>query len=258
MELRKLIRSLSRYYPFTLSDFWDFPGYQTGYKNPAMEIRKILLCLDFTEEVFPIAKKEQPDLILTHHPFFFGKKKAVLLQDPLKAKLEEEVLTKLHCPIYSYHTCFDKAEGGMNDTLLSMLGYEDIVVCEDSLTRLVHLEKETTVKEIAEKFKTTFSLPYVFYHEGSPSCITSFAFVAGGGSSMFMDAKKFGADLYVSGDCPHHTRLDMKRYKMNYIDISHEVEEIGFIKGMSKTLSAIDPTLNIIPCFYEKDFTLLS
>lgn len=262
MKLDRLIKRINRYFPPKSSEPWDFPGYQCGIRDKDKEINKVLLCLDFTEDCLPILDKEKPDLILTHHPFYFGKKKDVLLHDGKKYYLEEKV-KELGISLYSYHTDFDSGKGGMNDTLLNLLKFnkngeeysiKDIAFCPDGLMRIATLPYDMEFDEVIGGLKSSFDLDNVRYLKGNDRRINKIGFVAGGGASMYIEAFENGADLYISGDCAHHTRLDMKRYGINYIDIPHEVEEIGFLKGMKKTLLDIDLELDVIPFAYEKYF----
>jgi dinuclear metal center YbgI/SA1388 family protein len=257
LDQQRFLTGLGRLYPQKSSESWDFPGYQTGKKHLRKPVRKVFLCLDFTEDCLAAAQAFRPDIILTHHPFFFGKKSVIRKEDPKKAALEKAILS-LSAPLYSYHTDFDKGEGGMNDTLLALLGYERISVAPDGLMRLALRKEPADLPTIAEEVKKAFALPYVFYFQGQAKKIQKIALIAGGGADLYPEAIALGADLYISGDCAHHTRVDLKRYGISYLDISHEVEEIGFLTGMGKVLLSLDPTLQICRYAYEKPFDLLA
>lgn len=257
MELRKLMLRLSKKFPLSLAESWDFSGYQMGDKSKDKKIEKVLLCLDFTEEVYAYALKENPDLILSHHPFFFGKKKEVLETDLLKKKLFDSYEKELFAPLYSFHTNYDNARDGMNDSILKILGYENITTDDDGMLRFALLPKEMTVNELALELKEKLHQKYVFYNDNGTKTVTKIAMIAGGGSEFYKEAMEKGADCYISGDCPHHTRLDIKRNHYNYIDISHEIEEQGFVYGMAKALKSIDESLNVIPYLFEEDFSIV-
>ncbi len=257
MILRQLIRKLSRYCPFSLQEEWDFCGYQTGKKDQNKEIKSILLCLDFSEEVFTKALEIKPDLILTHHPFIFGSLYEVLENDPLKAELYKRVNEELSCSIYSYHTCFDKAEEGMNRTLLELLDVSDIKSVPLSYLWTARLNRKMSFEELSSHIAKTFGFSYLIGMKNDDKQISKIGFVAGGGSSDFMTALKEEVDCFISSDCPHHSRLDMRRYHINYIEEPHEVEELGFIVGISKILKKIDSNLIVHPYKYEKPFCLL-
>lgn len=253
MKLRQVLINLGRKVPQSLSEPWDFPGYQCGKKDMNAPIHKILLCLDYSEEVHETALKIQPDLILTHHPFFFGKKKEVLESDPLKEILTRRIEEELQAPIYSFHTDFDKTEGGMNDTLMEYLDIKDVKVAEDGLLRIGNLPEEMEIKELClylcQKFGFA-SLPYIGDEE---KLLRKIGLIAGGAASDYPLAFKEGVDCFISGDCSHHTRLELRRYGYSFINLPHECEEIGFLIGMSKLLTSIYP-FDITMFEYEEPF----
>ena len=61
MKTRALLNKLSKRFPKRFAKMnHDFVGLMAG--SLPEEVHKILLCLDFDEEVFPIAKEIKPDL----------------------------------------------------------------------------------------------------------------------------------------------------------------------------------------------------
>lgn len=255
MKLRNLITCLGKKFPKSLAEFYDHVGYMTGVKDLNKDIKKIFLCLDFTEACLDEVRKFKPDLILTHHPFFFGKRKQILENDNLKIELENEIY-KLGCPLYSYHTNFDKADFGMNDTLLSFLSFKREKVSNDGCMRIFSLENKKTTKEVCDFLCEKFSYNFLMYIDNN-KMNKRVAFLAGGGGNSFMDAIKENVDLYISGDISHHARLDIKRYSLNYIELPHECEEIGFILGMKEALNSIS-NFEIKEYRYESYFSLFS
>lgn len=256
MKLRPLLTRLGRKVPVSLSEPWDFPGYQCGNKRMNQEIRSVLLCLDYTEEVHAYAKNEQPDLILTHHPFFFGKKKDVLSVDPLKRELVKRIEEDLTAPIYSYHTDFDKTQGGMNDTLMTYLKMNDIAVAPDGLLRTGTLPQPITLPELCHYLCSCFSLSYLPYCGDEKEKFTKIGLIAGGAADEYHLAFASGVDCYLSGDCSHHTRVELKRYGYRFIELPQECEEVGFLIGMKKMLLSID-SLRVLTFSFEKPFEVV-
>ncbi len=255
MKLKQLLLKLGRLYPVSLAEDFDHPLYQTGKKEMEKEIRKVFLCLDFTEDCFEAAKKEQPDLILTHHPFFFGKKKDIYLSDPKKKILDQKINESLSCPIYSYHTNFDKAKGGMNDVLLGELSLPLSYIGDESLLRVSILEKETTTEDVLQHLLSCFSFDHLCYLDFHTP-VRKIGFIAGGAGNDFSLALKEKCDLFISGDCSHHARVDMTRYHLNYIELPHECEEKGFLLGMKRALLSLDPSLDVISFAFEEYFKI--
>ena len=71
MILKELLEKLEEFAPISLSenDSWDNSGLQIGDKSA--EIKKILLCMDITKEVFKTAETEDLNCIISHHPLIF-------------------------------------------------------------------------------------------------------------------------------------------------------------------------------------------
>ena len=256
MKLSSLIRKIANYSPLNSQESWDFSGYQTGCKNSDNDVKRVFLALDFTEECLDSAKKFKPDLILTHHPFFFGPKNEIILSDPKKQKLENDIYSNLKCPLYSYHTCFDNAPYGMNYTLLKELGFINIHKDDLSFVWLAELQSPLQYDELVRKIRDYTSYSYLLGMKNSNKLIKKVAFVAGSGSSEFKRAIDLHVDCFITGDCPHHRRLDMRRYCLNYIDVPHEIEEIGFLLGMDKILKMIDQNIIVKKYYFERPFDI--
>ncbi|MCI6524374.1 MAG: Nif3-like dinuclear metal center hexameric protein, partial [Bacilli bacterium] len=107
IKANKLIKKLYSYFPYRSQDIWDHSGYQAGVLSSSREVEEVILCLDYTEDVEKVMLSHPHALVLSHHPFFFGKKNDVLLKDPKKQILLENLL-KNDILLYSFHTNFDK------------------------------------------------------------------------------------------------------------------------------------------------------
>lgn len=250
MKSRSLMKKLSLYYPSSLREKWDRGGLMVS--RLPVEIKKILLCLDFDDEIYDFAVKNKPDLIITHHPFLFGSKMRVLNGDPVKKDLYER-LEKNNMPVCSYHTNFDNAfPCGMNDELAERLELENIRPLETaSMARGGTLKAPMEVHDFAKYAKEKLDVSYcLLINEGKP-VVSKVAIIGGGGSREYLNALDEGYDIYISGDCPHHTRRDIVLRHFNYLDMPHEIEK-AFMSRMKKTLLEIDPSLEIITIDHER------
>ncbi|MGN1242837.1 MAG: Nif3-like dinuclear metal center hexameric protein, partial [Candidatus Enterosoma sp.] len=128
-------------------------------------------------------------------------------------------------------------------------------VLDDPTYRYADVEKPISLFELLSKIQSIFSLPYIQYLKGEKEEIQRIAVVLGGGGNMSRTAFEHGADVYISGDMAHHSRLDITRYGLNYIDLPHECEEKCFIEGMSRILRQIDPDLALIPVYCQHYFS---
>lgn len=250
MKTRSLISKLYSYYPKSIAEYYeDYVGLMVGkFKE---DTKKILLCLDFDETIFLETLEYRPDLIITHHPFFYGLKSEILKEDKHKADLYK-MLNKYELTIFSLHTNFDGGNPGMNDALAKALDLKDIYGIEDDYCiRIGTLEKEMKIDEFAQYVKQKFNIPYAMLLNYGSKKIKKVGIVGGGGSSDFKLAQKEGCDIYISGDVPHYIRRDIVINKMNYLDVPHEVERI-FMPTLKEVLLDIDPSLDIKIIDHEK------
>ena len=250
MNTKTLIIKLGKLFPQSIAKRYnDFVGLMAGsFKK---ETNKVLLCLDFDEEVYEIAKEYKPDLIITHHPFIYGKKKDVFLNNVNKEKLYNKVIKSKLC-IYSMHTNFDAAKGGMNDSLAESLKLNNIYAPKDEpMMRIGELKEAMPINKFALYAKEQLKVDYGLLIKGDNNSIKKVGIVGGAGSGFYKIAKKEKCDIFISGDVPHHIRREIISYNFSYLDLPHEIEKI-FIKTMYKVIKNIDSEIDILKVDHEK------
>lgn len=253
MKTKSLVSKLSRKYPKRNAQWYDYPGLQVSHFRD--ETKCVLLCLDFDSDVFKYIKdnnlENKIDLIITHHPFIYGKRKEVLENDYLKEQLVEE-LEKLNLPVLSFHTNFDNADDGMNDVLTTLLELKNVrKLVSDKAARGGDLPKTMTPENFAKYAINKLGVDYGLLMDYGVKEIKSVAIVGGGGWKSYKSAQLESFDAFISSDMPHHARRDIALYKFNYLDIPHEVEK-AFIPFMKEKLLSIDSSLEIITVDHEK------
>ncbi len=251
MNTKILLKKLAKRFPKRIAkDNHDRVGLMAG-KLPE-EVHKILLCLDFDDEVMAKAKEFQPDLILTHHPFIFGTRAFVLAHDQIKKNLYDRILANNMC-VYSMHTNFDTGKGGMNDALANRLGLINIYApMKDPMMRIGYLKEAMPIEEFAKKVKHDFNVNYGLLVKGNEKLIHKVGIIGGGGSRRVFIANDEGCDIFISGDAPHYVRRDCINYGINYLDMPHEIEKI-FMPTMKEILLGYDETLDILIVDHEKE-----
>ena len=258
MNTRTLISKIGKRFPKKTAEAYDFPGLQVGkFKD---ETKTVLLCLDFDKFVLKYMKDNNLlntiDIIFTHHPFIFGKKRFVFEADPLKKELFEEI-EKLNIPIFSLHTNFDLGKDGMNDALTELLGLTNVQpLIGDPVGRGGLLEKEMEINAFAKYAIEKLNVSYGQLTSAGTKNIRKVAIIGGGGWRSWKVAKEEGYDIFISGDIPHHGRRDIVNYEYNYLDVPHEVERI-FMTQFKKILLSIDNSLEIICVNQEEEPTIM-
>jgi dinuclear metal center YbgI/SA1388 family protein len=108
---------LRQWFPPELAAEWDNVGLLLGTGDAP--VRKVMTCLTVTPDSADEAVRDAADLIVAHHPIFFRPTKR--LTDATPDGRMVLALARAGVAVYSPHTAFDNAPGGINDILAERL-----------------------------------------------------------------------------------------------------------------------------------------
>lgn len=120
--LEEIVSVLDARYPRATAESWDHVGLQVGDRRT--EISQILFTVDVTEAVIDEALKRGVQLIVSHHPLFFGVIDSLDTQST-KARIAH-TLIKNNCALFVVHTNADVASPGVGDALAQTLGLTNL------------------------------------------------------------------------------------------------------------------------------------
>ena len=121
MKVRDITQFLEKWAPLSLQESYDNAGLLLGQAD--WECTGVLCCLDVTEEVLMEAKNKHCNLIVAHHPIWFGGKKR------LGSHYTDRVIIQAvqwGIGIYACHTNADAVETGVNAKILEKLGLKNM------------------------------------------------------------------------------------------------------------------------------------
>lgn len=235
MILEDIINFLEIRFPKEQKEEWDNVGLMTG--DNTREINKVLVCLDVTSDTVTEAKDFGADLIISHHPLIFSPVKNVVEDNGIGSTLIQ--LIKNNISVYSMHTNFDKADGGMNDLLAEKLGlvnvrkYTDAELVGsdgkvvDNIGRVGSLELPMTLDDFADFVKASLDCRAMKIFGDGEESVRKVALCTGSGGSMMTAAYNSGADVYLTADLGHHHAQEASETGLNLIDAGHfETENI--------------------------------
>ena len=158
MNSIEIIKYFETKYPTDLAYEWDNVGLQVGTLNAKVE--KVLITLDITKDVVKEAIKNKVNLIISHHPLMFKPMKNVVFDSPRGWIIKN--LIQHNIAVYSAHTNFDVADGGMNDVLANVLGIEDPKLMDevDNIGKFGKI-KRIQLESFVSFVKKTFNLETV-------------------------------------------------------------------------------------------------
>ncbi|MEZ6143621.1 MAG: Nif3-like dinuclear metal center hexameric protein [Zavarzinella sp.] len=113
---------LDQFAPRELAAEWDNTGLLMG--DPNDQVSSCITCLTITPEVVREALEAPVQLIVTHHPVLFRGTKNLSTNNS-EGKLLWP-LAKAGIAVYSPHTRFDNATGGINDWIATQLQLQNI------------------------------------------------------------------------------------------------------------------------------------
>jgi dinuclear metal center YbgI/SA1388 family protein len=135
MKLNDIVQALETLAPLTLQESYDNAGLCTGTLE--MEINKVLLSLDITEEVVDEAIKNGCELIVAHHPLIFKPLKKLTGSGYVEKTVIKAI--KNDIALYASHTNLDNVWGGVNFKLAEKIGLTDVRILQPSSGNLSKL-----------------------------------------------------------------------------------------------------------------------
>ncbi|MFI5380443.1 MAG: Nif3-like dinuclear metal center hexameric protein [Tepidisphaerales bacterium] len=112
--LSQLIETMETIAPTRHAESWDNVGLLAG--DPQQAISRAIVCIDYTAEVAAEGQRLGCDAVIAYHPVIFEGLKRVTAGSVVFDALRRGL------PIYSPHTAWDVAPGGVNDFLMDILG----------------------------------------------------------------------------------------------------------------------------------------
>ncbi|HZL38389.1 MAG TPA: Nif3-like dinuclear metal center hexameric protein [Tepidisphaeraceae bacterium] len=147
MKLSQLTAALEEIAPARYAEAWDNVGLLAG--DPAQNISKILLTIDYTRAVAGEGARLGCDAVIAYHPPIFAAIKRLTAGSVVFDAIRRGVA------IYSPHTALDVAEGGTNDVLCDVLGLTErsplkLSETKSSQYKLVAFVPESAVEPVSD------------------------------------------------------------------------------------------------------------
>ena len=223
MNLIDIIKYFEEKFPKDLAYEWDNVGIQVGTLN--IPAKKVLITLDVTKEVIKEAIDKKVNMIISHHPLLFNPLDKIIFDTPRGWIIKN--LIKHNITVYSAHTNYDTAEGGMNDEFAKILGLKNPALMDevDGIGRYGDIET-INIKDFINDLKNKLNLDNIKVIGSTSREVSRVGISGGSGSKHMYQAKMRGCDVYLTGDVTYHTALDATSLGLTVIDIGHHAEKI--------------------------------
>ncbi|MBP5092756.1 MAG: Nif3-like dinuclear metal center hexameric protein [Abditibacteriota bacterium] len=241
VKVKDIIAEVEKIAPPELAEEWDNSGLQLG--NPDRVVKKLLVAVDVTRcSATAWAVADKFDMIVSHHPLIFHGVKNIVKGDVLSDKIID--LIKGNVAVYSAHTTYDSAVGGVNDILASKLG-----LCNTkplgNMGRIGELPNDMTAKRFCKSVSEALSGDYTCLYGDKNKRVRRIAVCGGAGSFLINDALAEKADLFVTGDLKHHEIIDAVDAEMALIDAGHYATEAPAMEDLAERLRELFPDVRV-------------
>lgn len=197
-DIERLVGGIA---PYELAEEWDNVGLLFGRAGGA--VTRVLVAMDLTQGVLDEAKALGAELIVTHHPIMMSARRRLTDADR-EGRLMLDMAAAGIAHIAA-HTNFDSAPGGVNDTLMTMMGAKEIE--GEGCVRVGRLAEGTTLGQLAQRAEKKLHGPVRVYG-AADTAVTRLGCCSGAGSGELAAAKALGADCFITGEVKHHHALD--------------------------------------------------
>lgn len=227
-KVKDITNYLLTKYPTSLASSFDLGkvGLQFGSLN--QEVKVVMLALDGSTKVIDEAIMNDVDLLITHHPFMFNSMLSMDYDNPLQEKIKQVIKNDLN--VFSMHTNFDVAEGGMNEILAERLGLKNIRFVGDTLNNESFIRTgevdEISLSDFLEVVKEKLKVDGLRYTGSLNKKIHKVGILAGSGGFELYLASRLHCDAFITGEVKHNQALDAVDLNLSLIEVSHAVERL--------------------------------
>lgn len=229
MELTKVVEILEKIAPSELAE--DFDEGRIGLiLNLENNVERIAVALDASSYVLKKAAEMRANLLVTHHTLIFHpiNKVSKSLAESLRLALDNGI------SLYSMHTNYDRAEGGINDVLASRLELNNIKTLE--IGRIGEVEPCTSA-ELASHVSEVLQAPVMY--AGEREGIKRVMVVGGSGfTTEFLEiARANKVNAFISSELKHNI---LREYEdLCLIDATHYATENPGMEALCPRLHEI-------------------
>lgn len=239
MKISQVTEVIERFAPLAWQEAYDNAGLVVG--RPEDEVHKALLAVDVTEAVLDEAEREGCDMVITHHPIIFHALKRFNSADAVERCVERAIRRGI--ALYACHTNLDSAPGGMSWRLAAMLGVERLAVLQPSEAGsevgfgvVGELPRAEGTVEFLRRMQRLLRVQVVRHSDIATPVVRRVAVCTGAGASMIGDARRAGADLYITADLKYNDFMTPDG-ALTVADIGHFESEFCVIELIFDILS---------------------
>ena len=215
LRVSEILDCVTEVAPLGWQESYDNSGLLVGDPNALVD--KALLSIDVTEDVVDEAVDNSIHLIISHHPLIFKGLKNILYNDSIGKIVAKAI--KNDIAIAAMHTNLDNSFYGVNRALAENLGLKDLQILRpnnsgfketDDLGSQIgsgmfgYFENDISENDFLRLIKERLNISAIRHTRFLNKKIKKVALCGGSGSFLIDDAKRCGADAYLTADMKYH------------------------------------------------------
>ena len=245
--------------PLELAAEWDSMGLIAGRGDADRPIERAMTCLTLSPDVAREAVGERVGLVVTHHPLPF-RPVGRITDESLPGRVLLDLLSA-GIAVYSPHTAWDSAAGGINDQLADLCGLRAVRPIQPHAElhlagtgRMGHAEEFRTVRELAISLFGGLGIDdgcHVVGDPGKPAGLVGI--VCGSGGDLLTEVRTAGCDTLITGEVRFHTAVEARAAGLAVIALGHYASERFACASLARRLAEAVPGLEVLASRVEAD-----
>ena len=244
ITVAEILIFLDDFAPKLLAEDWDNVGLLLGSRDS--EATSVMTCLTLTPNVAEEAIAEGANLIVSHHPILFRAVQKLTTDNSEGVMLLN--LARANVSVFSPHTRYDSARGGINQQLAELLGLTDVAVLRpsdslepadgtvDGAGRYGSLSEAISLSEFNDRVKQALKIDNIQYVGAVDHTIQQVAIACGAAAEFLRDAKRAGCDVLLTGEARFHACLEAEQLGMAMVLPGHYATERPAMEQLARIL----------------------
>ncbi len=221
---RDIAQELEQWAPLALAESYDNAGLLVG--RPQQVLSGVLVSLDMTMEVVEEALEKGCNMVVAHHPIWFGARTRLVEEDYVSRAISLAIRHDIQ--LYAIHTNLDNVYDGVSLRMAQTLGLISNRLLlpragmEEAGTGIIgELPQPLGKEEFLALVAGSFLCGGIRYADApSMEAVKTVAVCGGAGSFLTATALAAGVDAFVTADITYHKFFDNES-RMLLLDIGH-------------------------------------
>jgi dinuclear metal center YbgI/SA1388 family protein len=252
-SLAQVAAELESIAPLRLAADWDAVGLLVSPRRESID--RVMTCLSLTETVAAEAVRDRVDLVVTHHPLPFRPVARLTTEGHVGRVLL--TLAAAGTGVFSPHTAWDSAAGGINDELAALVGLAHVAPLEPDAElpvvgfgRAGTAAEGTTVTALARRAAAALGVRHVQLVGAADRPAGRVGIVCGSGGDCLPQVVRGGCDTLLTGELKLHQAIEAEAGGLAVIAVGHHASERFAMDVLARRLAAAVPGLS---CWASRD-----